>query len=284
MNPSKDKPDTQGCASGVKTRKQRSILQFMSVSSTDVSLNVPIETVSVPKSPNNPTNSHKNNHYKQQHINLYFTPSIIVQSASAPSTPKKAYTRRQHITSVPVNLNDTHLVPELNESQAQPPPPSTHPPVWHQTSLSQFFNAIPSNPPMPLNCPPAPKAKFRNVRQAVLSYHRSTRQPQNKITQFTVSIPTYDLFNYWGHSLDTIDANHTFRIFLQNPNGLSIYRNNHFLRHDLQTCFNYGAAVLCYPETNTNWDQPHQLSTLRSLFYSIWSIFADFTYPRPHSI
>jgi len=73
-----------------------------------------------------------------------------------------------------------------------------------------------------------------------------------------------------GPSLDNIDANSTFRIFLQNPKGLSIYRNNHFLRYDLQTCYNYGAVVLCFPETNTNWDQPNQISTLRSLFHSIW--------------
>ena len=32
-------------------------------------------------------------------------------------------------------------------------------------------------------------------------------------------------------------------MFLQNPTGLSIHQNNHFLLQELQTCFNYGAGV-----------------------------------------
>jgi hypothetical protein len=84
-----------------------------------------------------------------------------------------------------------------------------------------------------------------------------------------LSLPTYDLFDSWGHSLEVIDANTTFCVCLQNPNGLSITQNNHHLIQDLQTCFNYGAGVLCLPETNTNWNQDGQLSTLQQVFHRI---------------
>jgi hypothetical protein len=83
-------------------------------------------------------------------------------------------------------------------------------------------------------------------------------------------MPTYDLFDSWGHTLDTIDASSTFRIFLQNPNGLSIHKNNHLLCQDLQKCFDYGARVLCLPETNTNRNQGKPVADLHQLFRSAW--------------
>jgi hypothetical protein len=93
----------------------------------------------------------------------------------------------------------------------------------------------------------------------------------NKITRYTTSLPKYDLFDSWGHSLDTIDVNQTFWVFLQNPKGLSISRNNHLLIKDLQTCYNYGAGVLCFPETKTNWNQESQLFTLQQIFRGVWT-------------
>lgn len=83
-------------------------------------------------------------------------------------------------------------------------------------------------------------------------------------------MPTYDLFELWGHTLETIEVNSTFRIFLQNLNGLSVYHNNHLLRQDLQTCYDYGAGVICFPETNTNWSQAGQLATMHQLFRGVW--------------
>jgi hypothetical protein len=88
--------------------------------------------------------------------------------------------------------------------------------------------------------------------------------------RYTVSLPTYDLFDSWSHSLEPIEVNTTFWVFLQNPNGLSIYRNNHLLIHDFQTCYQYGAGVLCFPETKVNWDQEGQLYTLQQMFRGIW--------------
>jgi hypothetical protein len=79
-----------------------------------------------------------------------------------------------------------------------------------------------------------------------------------------------DLFESLGHSLDVIDPSTTLRVFLQNPNGLSIYNTNHFLLQDIQNCYNYGAGKLCLPETNTNWNQEGQVATIHQLFHRVW--------------
>jgi len=241
---------------------QLSILQFMSQSSQRECHSKPVTT-----SPTNIKSNTNLNDYNQQSIITYFTP---------PSFPKSPYTMPpdkpvklpRRPSSPGINLDSTHLSYEINT----PLPITKESPVhWRQTSIAQYFNIIPSMPVplVPAHVHQTTTPKFRNVRQAVLSYRRKQRSV-NKITRYTVSIPTYDLFDSWGHSLESIDANHTFRLFLQNPNGLSIHQNNHFLVHDLQQCYNYGAAVLCLPETNTNWDQSSQLTTLRSLFHKIW--------------
>jgi hypothetical protein len=161
-------------------------------------------------------------------------------------------------------------------------PANTIPPVspipslakWRQVPLTSFFAAIPSTPtvniPPPLPLPNKAKSKRTSVRRTVLQYSAPPKR-NNRITRYTTSMPTYDLFDSWGHSLETIDANSTFRIFLQKPNGLSVYRNNHLLVQDLQTCYNYGAGALCFPETNTNWNQDGQLFTLSQLFCGVWN-------------
>jgi hypothetical protein len=75
-----------------------------------------------------------------------------------------------------------------------------------------------------------------------LRYTSKNTKSTNKIHRYTVSMPTYDLFDTWGHTLETIEVNSTFRVFIQNPNGLSVYQQNHLLRQDLQLCHDYGAG------------------------------------------
>jgi len=67
------------------------------------------------------------------------------------------------------------------------------------------------------------------------------------------------------------------------PNGLSISNQNHLLIQDLQTCYNYGAAVLCLPETNTNWHAEGQIATLRQIFRGTWksSVLQPSRTPEP---
>ncbi len=62
----------------------------------------------------------------------------------------------------------------------------------------------------------------------------------------------------------------TFRLFLQNPNGLCLTTKPHSLQNDLIQCRNYGASVLCLPETNINWDIPHQHAILHNILRQTW--------------
>jgi hypothetical protein len=117
--------------------------------------------------------------------------------------------------------------------------------------------------PSTVSSPP----KYRNkagYRKYVLKY---IDQPTNqkRLSYFHSASPSYDLHDSWGHSLESIDASSTFRIFLQNPNGLSLYESNLSLMKDLETCQNYGAAVISLPETNVNWELPGQRNTLSKL-------------------
>lgn len=65
--------------------------------------------------------------------------------------------------------------------------------------------------------------------------------------------PMLQIFMMHGHSLPSIDTSTTFRVFLQNLNGINLDLNNYSLLHDLQTCASYGAAVILLPETNVHW-------------------------------
>jgi hypothetical protein len=83
-------------------------------------------------------------------------------------------------------------------------------------------------------------------------------------------MPSNTLEDAWGHFLPVIDPTTTFRVFLQNPNGLSISRQPLALQQDLQTCQAFAAAVVCMPETNTNWDLPHLQEKFEQLLHHTW--------------
>jgi hypothetical protein len=69
--------------------------------------------------------------------------------------------------------------------------------------------------------------------------------------------------------MEQIDPTKTFRLILQNPNGLSLYSGSHLTKADLYTCRNYGAAALSLPETNSNWNSS-QISLFTSILRDIW--------------
>jgi hypothetical protein len=214
------------------------------------------------------------NKLKQSTIIQYYTPKHLTIYAY-PIKPKKP----QSVLYNPEFGKD--LRSDFNQEwqpTTEPVAPQASKSVckWTQTHLTDYFRRnipLPSNPPLQLNSSPQSKSKPlkkpKSVRQALLRYGKSSR-PLPKITRYTIHMPTYDLFDSWGHSLEPIDPNSTFRVFLQNPNGLAIHANNHLLFQDLQTCYQYGAGMICLPETNTNWNQGGQVQVLHTLFKRIW--------------
>jgi hypothetical protein len=88
-----------------------------------------------------------------------------------------------------------------------------------------------------------------------LLHYNDTPTNQKKLSYFQGAGQSYDLQDAWGHTLESIETNSTFHIFLQNPNGLSLYDSNFSLIQDLDTCQKYGAygaALISLPETNVN--------------------------------
>jgi hypothetical protein len=101
------------------------------------------------------------------------------------------------------------------------------------------------------------------LRHKLLQYNYHNTTNYRPIHSFpTVTPPLSTLYDSWGHSLPTIDPSKIIRVFLQNPNGLRLSSTPYALQHDLRLCNEYGAAALCLPETNTNWD----LSKTKALF------------------
>jgi hypothetical protein len=66
------------------------------------------------------------------------------------------------------------------------------------------------------------REKRNAIRQKLLTYHLhpSTGNSQKLLPQ---PLPRHDLLDSWGHSLPVIDHSTVFRIFLQDPNGISLH-------------------------------------------------------------
>jgi hypothetical protein len=72
-----------------------------------------------------------------------------------------------------------------------------------------------------------------------------------------------------------------FRVFLQNPNGLRLSGANYVVQHDLRHSQEYGVAALCLPETNVNWNLPHQREMFSGLLQKTWRNSAFSASPPP---
>jgi len=268
-----------------KGLSQTSILTFLSTSITVKSSNqpLPVQTIQPMKHPEKSKNvkTHKNNRLTQQPITYYLTPN----TSSSINTPRRP--QKHHIARPTSPFTQLNMETEIFQHAFLSPTTTTQEelsPIWKQSNITEFFRPIRKINSQPINTVTTdvsvqPKSSMiqhkrvslpRAVRRELLRYTQKCTKTKNTIHRYTISMPSYDLFDMWGHSLETIEVNSTFRVFLQNPNGLSVYQNNHLLRQDLQLCHDYGASVLCFPETNTNWNQEGQLTTMQYLFRGIW--------------
>jgi len=165
-------------------------------------------------------------------------------------------------------------------------PPTT----FKQQKITHFFRRLPRSAlPNPTRQdsiqpeathPPIPQKRKKSLWWHLLTYKKPTRIYQ-PITSFTKPLPTHELTSSWGHSLSTINANTTFRVFLQNPNGLPFDSKYHSLHHDFLQCRNDGAAVVCLPDANANWNLPEQRQSFHNLLYKTWKASVTYTSKAP---
>jgi hypothetical protein len=109
----------------------------------------------------------------------------------------------------------------------------------------------------------------RGAKRFLLQY--DTPSPtQTRLSYFHGASLQCDLHDAWGHTLTSIDSSSTFRVFLQNPNGIQPYWTNYSLLQDLYTCKKYGAAIISLPETNLNWTSTDSVGVLNGMFRRTW--------------
>ncbi len=76
--------------------------------------------------------------------------------------------------------------------------------------------------------------------------------------------------NTWGHTLESIDTASTFRILLQNPNGIKPSVTEPEFLFSLHLCNEIGAGAICLAETNLNWNHSQHHVSLRRCLFRNW--------------
>jgi hypothetical protein len=75
----------------------------------------------------------------------------------------------------------------------------------------------------------------------------------------------------WGHIPESIDTTTTFRVLLQNPNGIKPSVTEPEFLFSLHVCQDIGVGAICLAETNLNWHHTHQKISLRRCLQRNWS-------------
>ncbi len=98
------------------------------------------------------------------------------------------------------------------------------------------------------------------------------RHPSLRINRYIPSEvePTCPTETVWGHELESIDPTITFRILLQNPNGLKLQSEFEEFALGVKISYTLGAGVISLTETNTNWNQPYHLKQVTKAFRDKW--------------
>ncbi len=170
---------------------------------------------------------------------------------TSPSTQSNYTSIIMETEVTPMNTSDQRKSPEHEEINN------------HQPQGSQKGNSTDSN----LN---THKPHRRTGYKRLLLQYNSQPLNQTRLTYFQSASLTCDLQDSWGHSLVSIDTTSTFRVFLQNPNGISPSSTNYSLLQDLHTSKKYGAAVISLPETILIWEAEGTIGHLHRMLRQTW--------------
>jgi exonuclease III len=157
--------------------------------------------------------------------------------------------------------------------------------VWQITTSTSFVSqlevATPHAPPVNIGTEPR-RSRRSLLRRHLLQYKYNHSKSYRPIHSFPTFAPLDAmLYDSWGHSLPIIDSTKVFRVFLQNPNGLRLSGSTLPLQQDLRTCSEYGAAAICLPEANLNWNIPSTRDLFSSLLRKTWRNSAYSTLQPP---
>ncbi len=65
----------------------------------------------------------------------------------------------------------------------------------------------------------------------------------------------------WGHTMDEIDTSSTFRVLLQNPNGIRPFEKDLEFHYSLCKCQSLGIGAISIAETKLNWSSSAAYTT-----------------------
>ena len=102
----------------------------------------------------------------------------------------------------------------------------------------------------------------QNTRGNKTLYDFAYFKPQSSITEVDPEV--------WGHIPEQIDTTRTFRILLQNPNGIRPSITEPEFLFSLHICHEIGAGAICLAETNLNWHHTQHKLSLRRCLHRNW--------------
>mmetsp|Transcript_16534 Transcript_16534/g.23565 ORF Transcript_16534/g.23565 Transcript_16534/m.23565 type:complete len:716 (+) Transcript_16534:576-2723(+) len=123
------------------------------------------------------------------------------------------------------------------------------------------------------------KQAVNKNKQYTMTYTTATESSKAKEKQPRSTqgeIPTSNKHNgvtstIFGHSVEKIDNQTTFRALFQNPNGINPQAGNHSFLFSLTECYNHCVAlILGLAETNREWKHYEQQKQLREAMHKIW--------------
>jgi hypothetical protein len=153
----------------------------------------------------------KYNRLTQQSIIYYFTtPPNSSSSTCTPCRPVKQAVQRTSSPGISLNLEATIFQHDI----AAHKPTQYHLPTWKQSSLREFFHPLKRTRSQPIRLQPTNTPAYANptqstassgqpsrttlpraVRRELLRYTKKNTKTKNKIQRYTISMPTYDLFD-----------------------------------------------------------------------------------------
>jgi hypothetical protein len=87
----------------------------------------------------------------------------------------------------------------------------------------------------------------------------------------------------WGHSLTYIGSLKTFRVLLQNPNGISLQEGAYQYKYGLSLCKSFDVGAMCISETKLNTNQHTCQEQLKKIHNEMFENSAQFCSQTPET-
>jgi hypothetical protein len=139
--------------------------------------------------------------------------------------------------------------------------------VKETKAIEQTSNQQPIKTPTPFGRPTQHQLQASNPPARRLPLQRTLFDFQYFKPYASVSQSDPDI---WGHTPESIDTASTFRLVLQNPNGIRPSVTEPDFMFSLHLCHEIGAGAICLAETNLNWHHTQHHAALRRCLQKNW--------------